>query len=115
MQTGFSWRDMFREFSEKSIALLSTNIMHLSRSERRRRECARRGVNLAQKADRKYLLQGILGPSRNGNFTINGVDVKVDETTWVFGNLIVGSKVTAMIGESSEGLKRVRKIIVEGQ
>ena len=115
MEGKFSWRDMLRDFSEKSMALLSTDITRLSRAERRRRECERRGVHLSVSSERQYVLQGILGTGAAGNFAVNGSDVEIDESTWVFGDLEYGAHVTAMIGEQADGRRKVKKIIIQAR
>jgi hypothetical protein len=115
MEGGFSLREMLRELSEKSLSLLSRDITRRSRADRRRRECQRRGVHLSINSEQRYLLQGILGRGSSSNFSVNGNDVVLDQDSWVFGELLIGAHVSALISEQTDGIRKVKKIIVQGK
>ena len=112
MEGGFSIREMLRELSERSRSLLSMDITRRSRADRRRRECERRGIRLSVNSEHRYLLQGILGRGKSGNFSVNGSDVVLDQDSWVFGELTTGANVSALISEQ-DGVRKVKKIIVQ--
>lgn len=115
MENQFSWWNVFRELSEKSKNLLSTDITRRSRLERRKRECAKRGIKIPPNDERQRMIQGVLGTGTSTNFAVDGEDIEIDESTWVFGELQTGAQVSVVVGEQADGKRKARKIIVEGR
>ena len=97
MQSNRNWKDLFQGFFDNSVK------QHAAR---------KRAEKLKRRPSQTFILEGNLQPGDETQYSIGGEDIVLDESTWIFGDLHMGSRVavTGIIGTTNE--KQAKKIVI---
>lgn len=92
-----SFRETHQAIKDKQQSLLSQSLSLLNKARRERvRMQALKKVRDAgdRENEDRYSLTGTLSRGRETPYSVDGEDIIIDEGTWMFGDLELGSRVT---------------------